>query len=108
MLAADAGDAACCCRGLALLGLTRAVGVAVFALLPNALDQRGPAVLLRLVVAYALVAPPAALAAGAGWLTGSLLAACAVGLVLAAAEAGVLLGFAAWRLAGRVDRLASA
>ncbi len=42
-------------------------------------------------------------AAGGRSLTGSLPAAALAGLVLAAAEAGVLIGFAAWRLAGRID-----
>ena len=93
---------------LALVVLTRAAGVAVFALLPNALDQRGPAVLLRLALAYALVAPAAGGAVLTGFLTRSLLAGASAGFVLAAAEAAVLIGFAAWRLAGRVDRLANA
>ncbi len=93
---------------LGLSVLARAVGTAVFALVPNALDQRGPAVLLRLALAYALVLPVAGVAGGVGFLTGSLLAASAVGFVLAAAEAGLLIGFAAWRLAGRVDALATA
>ncbi len=44
----------------------------------------------------------------AGFLAHSLLAGAGVGLVLAAAEAAALIGFAAWRLAGRVDRLANA
>lgn len=93
---------------LALVVLTRAAGVAVFALLPNALDQRGPAVFIRLAVAYALVLPAAGGAVLAGFLAHSLLAGAGVGLVLAAAEAAALIGFAAWRLAGRVDRLANA
>jgi hypothetical protein len=93
---------------LALVVLTRAAGVAVFALLPNALDQRGPAVFLRLALAYALVVPAAGSAVLAGFLARSLLTGAGVGFVLAAAEAAVLIGFAAWRLAGRVDRLANA
>ncbi len=93
---------------LALAVLTRAVGVAVFALFPSALDQRGPAVFLRLVVAYVLVAPAAAGAVLVGLLTRSLLAGSAAAFVLAAIEAGGLLAFAAWRLAGRVDALTNA
>ena len=42
---------------LGLLALTRAVGVAVFSLLPDALDQRGPAVMIRAVLCFALVLP---------------------------------------------------
>ncbi|MEA2666739.1 MAG: hypothetical protein QOI11_3683 [Candidatus Eremiobacteraeota bacterium] len=93
---------------LALVVLTRAAGVAVFALLPNALDQRGPAVFIRLALAYALVVPAAGGAVLAGFLARSLLAGAGAGLVLAVAEGSALIGFAAWRLAGRVDRLANA
>jgi hypothetical protein len=93
---------------LALVVLTRAAGVAVFALLPNALDQRGPAVFLRLVLAYVLVLPAAGGAVLAGFLARSLLTGAGAGFLFAAAEAAALIGFAAWRLAGRVDRLAHA
>lgn len=93
---------------LALLILTRAVGLAIFALLPNALDQRGPAVGLRLMVAYALVLPAAAPAVVAGAVTASAPATALVGLLAAICEAALLVGFSAWRLAGRVDRLAVA
>ena len=93
---------------LALLILTRAVGLAVFALVPNALDQRGPAVGLRLLLAYALVAPAAAPAFLAAIVTGSAPIAALVGLLGAIGEAALLLAFAAWRLAGRVDRLSAA
>ena len=72
---------------LALVVLTRAAGVAVFALLPNALDQRGPAVFIRLALAYALVVPAAGGAVLAGFLARSLLAGAGAGFVLAAAEA---------------------
>jgi hypothetical protein len=92
-----------------LLALTRAVGLAVFALLPNGLDQRGPAVMLRAFLSFALVAPPAiagvlvALALRAPFAAGVV-----AGTTVALAEAALLVIFAAWRLAGRVDRLSTA
>ena len=95
---------------LGFLALTRTVGVAVFAVLPNALDQRGPAVLLRTLLSFALLAPPVV----AGVITSVVLpkpspfAGTVVGTTLALAEAAALIGFAAWRLAGRVDRLGPA
>jgi hypothetical protein len=95
---------------LGLLALTRTVGVAVFALLPNALDQRGPAVLLRTLLSFALLAPPVV----AGIVTSIVLprpspfAGTMVGTTLALAEAAALIVFAAWRLVGRVDRLSLA
>jgi hypothetical protein len=95
---------------LGFLSLTRTVGLAVFALLPHALDQRGPAVLLRTLLSFALLAPPLV----GGVVTAialpqlSLLAATLAGTALALAEATALIVFAAWRLAGRVDRLGPA
>jgi hypothetical protein len=93
---------------LGLLILTRAVGVAVFAVLPGALDQRGPAVGLRLLLAYALVTPAAIPALVVTVLARSVAAGLLAGLVTGIVEAALLLGFAAWRLAGRVDRLTTA
>ena len=97
------------CGALGLLALTRAVGLAVFALLPNALDQRGPAVMLRALLSLALIAP-AACAGGAAALTlrPALASAVAAGTLTALVEAALLVTFAAWRLSGRVDRLATA
>jgi hypothetical protein len=91
---------------LGFLALTRTVGMAVFALLPNAIDQRGPAVLLRTLISFALLAPPVV----AGVVTSIALrqpafAGTMVGTAMALAEATGLVAFAAWRLAGHVDRL---
>jgi len=92
-----------------LLALTRAVGLAVFALLPNQIDQRGPAVMLRALLSFALVAPPVVAGATAAALYGSpFLTGTLVGTAAAVGEAALLIVFAAWRLAGRVDRLALA
>lgn len=92
-----------------LLALTRTVGLAVFALLPNQLDQRGPAVMLRSLLCFVLVAPAvvtgvvATVALGSSLVAGTL-----AGSAAALAEATALVLFAAWRLAGRVDRLTQA
>jgi hypothetical protein len=93
---------------IGLLGLTRAVGLAVFALLPNQLDQRGPAVMLRTFVSFALIAPAGIF----GTLAALLLklpftAAVVAGAAFALVEGTLLIAFAASRLAGRVDRLST-
>jgi hypothetical protein len=92
-----------------LLALTRAVGLAVFALVPNRLDQRGPAVMVRAVLSFALVVPPAVAAVVATAVLGvPLVAGVLAGTCFAIAEAAALVLFSAWRLAGRVDTLALA
>lgn len=94
--------------GAGLLALTRAVGLAVFALVPNALDQRGPAVMLRVAASMALIVPAVVSGLAAGLLTESLVAGVFGGTLAAFAESALLVMFAAWRLAGRVDMLSSA
>jgi hypothetical protein len=92
-----------------LLALTRAVGLAVFALVPNRLDQRGPAVMVRAILSFALVAPPVVAGAVASAAFGvPLVVAVLAGTGVAIAEAAALVLFAAWRLAGRVDSLSLA
>ncbi len=95
---------------LGLLALTRAVGLAVFAMLPNALDQRGPGVVLRVWLAFVLIVP--AVAAGivaAVVVSRAPFAAGTIAATLTAlAESALLFVFAAWRLAGRVDNLSLA
>jgi hypothetical protein len=91
---------------LGLLALTRAVGLAVFAMLPNSLDQRGPAVLLRTLLCFTLIAPPVIMSAIAAFVFGAPFAVTVMtGALIAIAEASILVTLAAWRLAGRVDRL---
>ena len=94
---------------LALLALTRTVGLAVFALMPNSLDQRGPAVLLRTLLTFALVAPPAIAGVIAVFvLPAPFVSAMVTGALTALMEAALLITFASWRLAGRVDQLTAA
>ncbi len=108
------GPALAFAGALGFVTLTRSVGLGVFALMPNALDQRGPAVLLRTLLSFALLAPPisagvvAALVLGRPSLLAAAVAGTAAGTIVALAEATALVAFAAWRLAGRVDRLGAA
>jgi hypothetical protein len=95
---------------LGMLALTRTVGLAVFALLPNALDQRGPGVLLRVWLTFALLLPAAIAGtiAAFAWASAPFAAATVAATLTALTESALLLAFAAWRLAGRVDNLALA
>jgi len=94
---------------LALLALTRTVGLAVFAAMPNALDQRGPAVLLRTLLTFALVAPPTIAGAIAVFVfPAPFVSATLTGALTALIEAALLVLFAAYRLAGHVDQLSAA
>ncbi|HEY0382720.1 MAG TPA: putative ABC exporter domain-containing protein [Candidatus Elarobacter sp.] len=94
---------------LGLLALTRAIGLAVFAMLPNSLDQRGPGVMLRMWLAFVLLIPPVAAGTIAAFASEAHIFAAAFAATLTAlAESALLLTFAAWRLAGRVDNLALA
>ena len=84
--------------GPALLILCAAIGTAAFALFPNEIDQRGPLAMLRLVVSWLFMIP--AIVAGILSLVvlHSATAALAGAAIVALAEAGALIGFAAWRL----------
>ena len=94
--------------GVAVAMLCRASGIAIFALLPNALEQRGPALFLRLMLSYLLLGPVMVVAVIAAFIFRSLVAGAAVGIFPAVIEATLLILFAGWRLAGRVDRLSLA
>ncbi|MDP9106499.1 MAG: hypothetical protein M3N49_11280, partial [Candidatus Eremiobacteraeota bacterium] len=92
---------------LGLLALTRTAGLAVFAMLPNALDQRGPGVVLRVWICFALLVPAVVAGIIAAFASGFMIgAATTAATVTACGESALLLAFAAWRLAGRVDNLA--
>src|SRR5581483_7378998 len=95
--------------GVGFFALTRAVGVAAFGVFPNAVDQRGPAVMLRTLLTYLLVLPPLVAGALAAFLFNPMFALAAVaGTLVALAEAALLLLFAAWRLEGRIDAVTAA
>ena len=85
---------------IALPPLLRAIGLGTYALLPAPADQRGPIALVRLLLTYALIVPPALI----GFLGALLLHSAPAGFTLAAAtalaEVFPLVEFAAWRIAG--------
>jgi Putative ABC exporter len=88
--------------GAAVILNLRAVGLALYALFPSANDQRGPLAILKIVLAYVALIPPAlgGLACSAllhNAATGTVVGVCATALV----EAALLVGFAAWRITGR-------
>lgn len=88
----------------ALVVLVAAVGFAAFALFPSSADSRGPVAVLRLVLSGAALLPPLVVfAAVAAFIDPAL--GLGTSIVLAAIEAGGLIGIAAWRLDGFVDRL---
>ncbi len=94
--------------GAGFFALTRSLGVAVFALFPNVLDQRGPVVVVRTLLIYVMLAPPFALGALAIVVHATAVAAALLAALVALFESAALIGFAAWRLEGRVDALAAA
>jgi hypothetical protein len=89
----------------ALVVLLVGVGFAAFAMFPSAADWRGPVMALRLGAAAVAIIPPFVVfgvgAAITGLAAASLLAAALIALI----EACALVGIAAWRLDGRIDRL---
>lgn len=88
----------------ALVALVAAVGFAAFALFPSRIDSRGPVAALRLVLSAAALLPPLVLFAAVAMVINPTLG-LIMGVVLAVIEAGGLIGIAAWRLDGFVDRL---
>jgi hypothetical protein len=94
--------------GLPALGaLLAGVGFAAFALFPSVSDSRGPVVALRFGVSLVLVVPPFALFGIVTAVFGVAVIALAGAVLLALLEAAALIGIAAWRLDGRIDRLAA-
>jgi hypothetical protein len=89
-----------------LVALLAAVGFATFALFPGPVDLRGPVTVLRLALSTVLLIPPFVLAVLVDWLFDAALLGLVLAALLAIVEAGALIGIAAWRLDGHVDRLA--
>jgi len=81
--------------------LLRAIGLAMYALLPGKADQRGPLAMLRMLLTYALVVPSIVSGAIFGLVTHQPAAAFATALLIAAIETLILIEFAAWRIDGR-------
>ncbi|GAC1408784.1 MAG: hypothetical protein NVSMB64_17360 [Candidatus Velthaea sp.] len=91
----------------ALFFLVNAIGFASFALMPKEMDQRGPLALARIALAYALIVPPVGVFGAATLALDAPLPGLLGATLIGAVEAAALLGFAAWRLDGRIDRLAA-
>ncbi len=88
-----------------LIAFLGAVGFATFALFPGPVDLRGPVTVLRLGLSAILLIPPFVLAVLVAAIFDVSLAGLIAGVLLAIVEAGALIGIAAWRLDGQVDRL---
>jgi hypothetical protein len=86
----------------------RSIGLALYALLPSGLDQRGPLAMLRALLTYLFTLPGIGASVLAALLTHSLAAAVAAGIVVALGEALGLVAFAAARIQGRGATFAQA
>lgn len=86
----------------------RSIGLALYALLPSGLDQRGPLAMLRALLTYVFAVPAIAAAVTAGLLTRSFATAAAAGIACALCEALLLIVFAAARIQGRGATFAQA
>jgi hypothetical protein len=86
----------------------RSIGLALYALLPSGLDQRGPLAMLRALLTYVFAVPAIAAAVTAGVLTRSFVPAAVAGIACALCEALVLIVFAAARIQGRGATFAQA
>jgi hypothetical protein len=93
---------------LATVIYLRAAGLALYAIFPSSMDQRGPLAMLRALVTYALAAPPAVAGIVTGVLTHSLAAGIAAGIAVSLLETAGLIAFAAGRISGRGALFAAA
>jgi len=93
---------------IAIAVYLRSIGLALYALLPAGLDQRGPLAMLRAFLTYVFAVPAVAAAALAALLTHSLLTAVIAGMACAFGEALLLIAFAAARIQGRGATFAQA
>jgi hypothetical protein len=100
------GDTLVVAIGLpALVTLLAGVAFAAFALFPSTADRHGPVAALRLVVSVLLLIPPFVLAIVSAVAFDAAPVGLGAAALLALIEAGALIGVAAWRLDGRIDRL---
>jgi hypothetical protein len=86
----------------------RSIGLALYALLPSGLDQRGPLAMLRALLTYLFALPGIGATVLAALLTHSLAVAVAAGIIVALGEALGLIAFAAARIQGRGATFAQA
>lgn len=88
--------------------LLATINIALFALFPNAVDQRGPMLAVRFLMLMILLVPALVTSAVVGFATHSLPLAFAGAVVVALSEGALLIGSATWRLEGHTDLLVSA
>lgn len=79
----------------------RAVGLALYALFPSSVDQRGPLAMVRALLTYALAAPPAVAGIATGVIFHAVEAGVAAAVLTSAAETIGLIAFASARISGR-------
>lgn len=108
MLGLGGGAAVAIPIAIAIAVYLRSIGLALYALLPAGLDQRGPLAMLRAFLTYLFAVPAIAMTAIFGALTHSLLIAAGAGIICALGEALLLIVFAAARIQGRGATFAQA
>lgn len=86
----------------------RSIGLALYALMPSGLDQRGPLAMLRVLLTYLCATPPIGATLLAALAVHSFAFAVGAGIVVALLEALVLIAFAAFRVSGRGAAFAQA
>ena len=91
-----------------LIAFLRAIGLALYAVFPSPMDQRGPVAILRALAMMAALAPPSVLALVVAMLSGSLALALISAAFLSIAEVLLLIEFAAWRIASNGAAFAQA
>ena len=79
----------------------RAVGLALYALFPATIDQRGPLAIVRALVTYAFAAPPLVAGIVVGVIFKSVGGGVFCGIALSVVEALALIAFASARISGR-------
>jgi hypothetical protein len=79
----------------------RAVGLALYALFPSTIDQRGPLAMIRALLTYLLAAPPAVVGAVIGHVFQTVAGGVAAGIGMSLVETLLLVTFASARIAGR-------
>lgn len=108
MLGLGAAAAAAIPVAIAIAIYLRSIGLALYALLPSGLDQRGPLAMLRAFLTYVFAVPAIAVTAILGAFTHSFVVAATAGIACALGEALLLIIFAAARIQGRGATFAQA
>ncbi|MDQ2872577.1 MAG: putative ABC exporter domain-containing protein [Candidatus Eremiobacteraeota bacterium] len=79
--------------------LLRSIGLALYAIFPSSFDQRGPVAMLRMLLTYLSLAPPAAAWIAVGYFSRSTVNGGLCALAVAVLEMLLLVEFAAFRIA---------